>query len=205
MDPEETRKPVLDALNRFYAPMPADDLVMVLALATGVEHDEEALTALAAADRAEFSAGAERPVWICPALEYSGGEASDEFLTRSDWPMRARVVRGVLSESQELWLLKQFVSLKWSGEYPPSRHLDRLHERIVDLSIHVPRERLAEKKADRGGRYDLLELWWEIAEDRHGELVRQERIAQAGVIGELERLPLPERFFGAGRYCRRDP
>ena len=170
---------------------------MVLALPTGVEYDEEALTALAAADRAEFSAGAERPVWICPALEYDGGEANDEFLTRPDWPMRARVVREVLSESDELWLLKQFISLKWSAKYPPSRHLDRLHERIGDLSIHVPPERLAEKKADRGGRYDLLELWWEIAEDRFGELVRHERIAQAGAIGKLERLPLPARLFGA--------
>ena len=190
------RKTVLDALNRFYAPMLADDLVMVLALTTGVEHDEEALMALAAADRAEFSAGEERPVWICPALEYDGGEANDEFLTRSDWPMRARVVREVLSESDELWLLKQFVSLKWSGKYPPSRHLDRLHERIGDLSVHLPPERLAEKKADRGGRYDHLEIWWEIAEDRHGELVGQERIAQAGAIGALERLPLPDRLFG---------
>ncbi|RSM45277.1 hypothetical protein DMA12_14735 [Amycolatopsis balhimycina DSM 5908] len=51
-------------------------------------------------------------------------------------------------------------------------------------------------EADRDGRYDHLEIWWELAEDRHGELVRGERIAQEHVIAALGRLTLPERYFG---------
>lgn len=194
MDSGDLRETVLSGLNRVYGPMMADDLRMILALEHGVDVEEKTLTALAAADRADFAAGVERPVWICPALEYRDGEASDEFLTRSDWPMPARVVREVLSESQELWLLKQFLSMGFTTR-PPSPHLDRLRERIQDLSVHLPPERIAEKKADRD-HPDDLEIWWELAEDRHGELRRHERIAEVGAIGALEALPLPERYFG---------
>jgi hypothetical protein len=198
MDSDELRKIALYGLNRFYAPMMADDLAMVLSLDEGLDIGEETLTALAAADRADFASGVERPVWICPALEYRDGEASGEFLTRSDWPMPARVVRELLSESQELWLLKQFLSMRFKTR-PPSPHLDRLRERIQDLSVHLPPERIAEKKADRdqpADHPDDLEIWWEIAEDRHAELRRHEQIAEVGVIGALEALPLPERYFG---------
>ncbi|MEU8635689.1 hypothetical protein AB0C38_26285 [Amycolatopsis sp. NPDC048633] len=127
-------------------------------------------------------------------MEYRDGEANDEFLTRSDWPMRARVVREVLSESQELWMLKRFLSMRFEKS-PPSPHLDRLHERIHDLSVHLPPERIAEKRADREQPGEP-EIRWEIAEDRHGALVGQERIAQVGAIGVLEALSLPERYFG---------
>ncbi|WAL70022.1 hypothetical protein ORV05_08545 [Amycolatopsis cynarae] len=113
--------------------------------------------------------------------------------------MRARIVREVLSESQELSLLQRFCDLAISlaerrGERP-SASLDRLHERIDDLSIHLPSDRLAEKKAERE-RPDDLGVYRELAEDRHGELVREERIAQAHVIAALDRLTPPERYFG---------
>ncbi|MEV6827406.1 hypothetical protein [Amycolatopsis sp. NPDC051102] len=198
MDSGDLRDTVLAALQRFWAPMLFDDLAMVLALEHDVDVDEETLAALAAADRADFAAGVERPVWLCPALEYRNGEANDEFLTRSDWPVTARVVREVLSESQELWLLKQFLVIP--DRTDPSPQLDRLHERIQDLSIHLPPERIAEKKADPDWdeqRIDELELWWMLAEDLHGELRRHERIAEAGAIGALEALPRLERYFGA--------
>ncbi|MFB9689378.1 hypothetical protein [Amycolatopsis plumensis] len=195
MDSGELRGAVLDALQGFWAPMLLDDLAMVLALEHGVDVDEETLSALAAADHADFAAGVERPVWLCPALEYRDGEANDEFLTRSDWPVTARVVREVLSESQELWLLKQFLSIDCRT---PSPHLDRLNERIHDLSVHLPPERIAEKKADPDWdeETDDLELWWMLAEDLHGELRRHEKIAEAGAIGALEALPRSERYFG---------
>jgi hypothetical protein len=200
MDPDGLRNTVLAALQGFWAPMLLDDLAMVLALEHGVDVGEQTLSALAAADRADFAAGAERPVWLCPALEYRTGEANDEFLTRSDWPVTARVVREVLSESQELWLLKQFLSI---GGRTPSPHLDRLNERIQDLSIHLPPERIAEKKADPDAdpglvdESDDLDIRWMVAEDLHTELRRHEDIAEAGAIAALEALPRPERYFGA--------
>ncbi|MCR6487217.1 hypothetical protein M8542_30750 [Amycolatopsis sp. OK19-0408] len=188
------------ALNGLYLPTAADDLAMVMALDANIVVEEAALAELATADHAGFSAGIERPSWICPALEYENGEPNAEFLTRSDWPMRARVVREVLSESQELWLLRQFCGLALSlaerRNDLPVAHIDRLHERIGDLSVHLPADRLAEKWAEREVP-DGLSVYLELAEDRHGELVREERVAQEHAIAALEALPLPARYFGA--------
>ncbi|WAL67699.1 hypothetical protein ORV05_07950 [Amycolatopsis cynarae] len=199
MNPEDLRGAALGALHGLYLPTATDDLAMIMALGASLVVAPEALAELASADHADFLAGVERPSWICPALEYEGGRPNDEFLTRSDWPMRARVVREVLSESQELLLLKRFcdlaISLAERRETRPSASLDRLHERIDDLSIHLPSDRLAEKKAEREPPDDLS-VHRELAEDRHGELVREERIAQAQVIAALDRLTPPERYFG---------
>ena len=195
LERELVRDAVLGALDLVYQPVAADDLALVVELTEGLEVSEAALAELAAADRAAFFAGADRPVWICPALEYADGRAADEFLTRSDQPMAARVVRDVLSESQELWLLKQFCGLAQSILKRRVKVPSRLGERIVDLSIHLPADRLAERRAD-GDRLDDLGVYRELAEDRFGELVTEERIAQAHVIDALERLAPPERYFG---------
>jgi hypothetical protein len=56
-------------------------------------------------------------VWICPVLEHPDGKPADEFFTRSDWPLRARIVWGVLSEAQELSLLRGF----WTSRPAPPR------------------------------------------------------------------------------------
>jgi hypothetical protein len=197
LERELVRDAVLGALNLVYQPVAADDLALVVALTEGLEVSEASLTELAAADRAAFLAGADRPVWICPALEYADGRPADEFLTRSDQPMAARVVRDVLSESQELWLLKQFCDLALSFVERRVEVPRRLGERIDDLSIHLPADRLAEKRADRD-RPDDLGVYCELAEDRFGELVREERVAQGHVIGALERLAPFERYFGVG-------
>jgi hypothetical protein len=199
MSPSDVREAVLRALQSIYQPTAIDDLVMVLALQAGLVLTEEAVAELAAADRADFAAGVERPSWICPSLEYENGEAANEFLTRSDWPMGARVVRDVLSETQELWLLRQLsalaVSLAERREVHPPAQMLRLRERIGDLAIHLPPDRLAEKLADRS---DVMWVHYELAEDCYGELERQERVAQQHVIAGLEQLALPERFFGVG-------
>jgi hypothetical protein len=195
LERELVRDAVLGALHVVYQPVAADDLALVVELTEGLEVTEASLAELAAADRAAFLAGAGRPVWICPALEYAGGRAADEFLTRSVLPMAARVVRDVLSESQELWLLNHFCGLAQSIVERRAKVPSRLGERIVDLSIHLPSDRLAEKRADRD-RPDDLGVYRELAEDRFGELVGPDQDAQAHVIEALERLALPERYFG---------
>lgn len=200
MIPDEARVAVLGALNLIYAPLPADDLAMVTQLAGGVELGEDVLVEVAEADRRDFSSEGERPVWICPAIEYADGEANDEFFTRSDWSLRERVVCDVLSEGQELWLLWRFCILLTTvieRRLPSNAAVARLRERIGDLSIHLPKSRLAEWRAERGERTDSLGSYCELAEDLYGERVRYERDVQRDAIAALERLSLPERYFGA--------
>jgi hypothetical protein len=208
MHPDETRRAVLGALNLIYAPLMADDLVMVTQLAEGVALGEDDLVELAEADRRDFFSGCERPVWICPAIEYAGGAANDEFFTRSDWRLRERVVRDVLSESQELWLLWQFCNLLVTfleKRLPGNAAAVRLRERIGDLSVHLPASRLAERRARRGEQATSLHTYIELAEDMYGELVSQERVAQRDAIEALERLPLPARHFGVGSVVAAPP
>lgn len=195
MNPDETRAAVLSALNQLYLPIEADDLSLVSRLTKGVEVDEADLVDLAEADRASFRAGDERPVWICPALEYPDGKANEEFFTRSDWPMQARVVRGIRSKAQELFLLRHFCDLAMSAD-ADEPWVALLRERIDDLTVHFSESRLAERRAERGGSVDDLEFYREFAEDLHGELVREERVTRREAIEALEQLPLPTRYFG---------
>ncbi|MDT7796594.1 MAG: hypothetical protein QOI78_27 [Actinomycetota bacterium] len=146
--------------------MAVDDLAMVVSLTGGPSVSEATLAEPAAEDRAAYFAGEERPLWICPALESSNGEPNDEFFTRSDWPSRNRTVREVLSETQELWLPRRFCDFAMGEAQVPPR--------------------LA---AD-------LDVYREVAEDRHGELVGQERVAHQHVYEALDALPAAERLFG---------
>ena len=201
IDVQAARAAVLGALNLLYAPMAADDLVMVTQLSEGFEVDEETLVELAEADRADFFAGVERPARICPAIEYADGKANDEFFTRSDWVMGARIVRDVLSESQELWLLWRFCDLAMSAVECGSTNsaaFARLGERIDGLTIHLPASRLAERRAEHGGPVDDLVVYRELAENLYGELVSQERVAQRHVVEAWERLAPAEKYFGVG-------
>jgi hypothetical protein len=199
MNSDEPRVAVLSALNLIYSPLMADDLAMVARVAEGVEFSEDDLVELAEADRRDFFSRSERPVWICPAVEYAGGAPNDEFFTRSDWSLRERVVRDVLSESQEIWLLWQFCNLMMTfieKRLPNNAAVVRLQERIDDLSIHLPESRLAKRRAERGEETNSSVTYCELAEDMYGELVSQERVAQRDAIEALERLPLPARYFG---------
>ena len=196
---DEARVAVLGALNLIYAPLLADDLAMVTQLAEGVELGEDVLVELAEADRRDFFSEGERPVWICPAIEYADGKENDEFFTRSDWSMRERVVRDVLSEGQELWLLWRFCSLLITvieRRSVSNAAVARLKQRIGDLSIHLPKSRLAERRAERGDRADSLASYCELAEDLYGERIRYERDAQRDAVTALERVSLAEQYFG---------
>ncbi|WIX88228.1 hypothetical protein [Amycolatopsis sp. DG1A-15b] len=196
MNPDEIRAAVLYALNRLYLPIAADDLSLVTRLVKGVDVAEADLDDLAEADRAGFRAGDERPVWICPALEYPDGKANEGFFTRSDWPIQARIVRGgVPSKSKDLFLLRHLCDLAMSADTGEALR-ESLRERIDDLTIHFTESRLAERRAEHSKSVDDLEFYREFAEDLYGEVVRQEREAQRDAIEALERLPLPVRYFG---------
>jgi hypothetical protein len=196
MNSDEPRVAVLRTLNLIYSPLMADDLAMVAQVAEGVELSEDDLVELARADRRDFFSGSERPVWICPAVDYAGGAPNDEFFTRSDWSLRERVVRDVLSESQEIWLLWQFCNLMVTfieKRLPNNAAVVRLQERIDDLSIHLPESRLAKRRAERGEESNTLATYYELAENMYGELVPQERVAQHDAIEALEQIPLSAR------------
>jgi hypothetical protein len=186
------RHAVLRALHRVCAPMAADDLAMVVSLTGGPSVSEATLAELAGEDRAAYFAGESRPLWICPALEYPHGEPNDEFFTRSDWPIRNRTVRDVLSETQELWLLRRFCDFAMREAPVPTR----LAERIDDLTIHLPAARVAEHVAERGETVAGREVYREVAEDRHGVLVGPDRGPHHHVHEALDALPEAERLFG---------
>jgi hypothetical protein len=97
---------------------------------------EEEVTGIAGQDFRDFSSGTGRDVWICPALECLGGSANHDYLTRSDWPTRARIVEDMLSEAQEVMLLRNLcdialIAIERGQEGPQLR---RLTSRIDDLT-----------------------------------------------------------------------
>jgi hypothetical protein len=197
---EETRSTVLGLLNRLYVPVTSDDLALCLRLVSGVELSTELLEELAAKDHDEFDASLDRAVWICPALEFPSGAANPEFFTRSDWPTRTRVVHDVLSVGQELMLLRQFCDIAMSAVergVEGAAGLELLLERIDDLAIHLPGQKVEEMRTRRELQDDNLTLYRELAEDLYGDTIKSERQPQRGMVSATEKLALAEKYFGS--------
>jgi hypothetical protein len=197
---DDARSAVLRVLHRLFMPVAADDLATCAHASVGLDLDEESLTALIAEDRAAYFAGAERAAWICPALEYPDGSENDEFVTRSDWQVRARIVDGALSEAQELLLLRRLCDIAASAVEKGAAGGDsygRLRERIDDLTVHLPEAQLADMRRRRTIPTDDLILYRELAEDLYGERVTAERAAQRDAVEALEQLSPAEKYFGS--------
>lgn len=198
MQPEEIRSTVLDLLSLLYAPVAADDLSVCAEVSVGVRVPEEAIADLARRDFEDFSAGMERDVWICPALDYPDGSANYDYLTRSNWSARSRLVEGVLSEAQELLLLRNLCDMAAiaTEKGTTGQELRRLMDRIDELAIHIPESAVEERRSRRTVPTSDVLLYREIAEDLYGPVVRVERKRQHAVAETIDRLPLPERYFG---------
>jgi hypothetical protein len=199
MPSDETRRGVLSVLDQLYLPAELDDVALCARVDSGLEVDAGALAELAAADREEFLSGIERAVWICPALEYSDGQPNDEFITRSDWPLRARLVEGILSETQELMLLRQLCDIAIVAAERGIRSAEdyaRLIARIEDLTIQLPTARLREMRARRTIPMDDISLYRELAEDLYSERVKEERAVKQHAVAALEHLSIAEKYFG---------
>ena len=199
MPSDETRRGVLSVLDELYLPVEFDDVALCARIHSGLDTDPRAVAELAAADRADFLSGIERAVWMCPALEYSDGHANDEFVTRSDWPLRARLVDGMLSEPQELMLLRQLCDIALVATERGIRNeedYDRLRERIEDLTIQLPTARLREMRARRTIPMDDISIYRELAEDLYSERAKEEMIVRQHAVAALEQLDTAERYFG---------
>lgn len=195
----QIRSTVLDILSQLYVPVAPDDVSLCAEAGAGMPISGETIAGLAGQDFHEFSRGADRDAWICPALEYPDGSANHDYLTRSDWPTRTRIVEDVLSEAQELALLRNLcdialIAMERGKEGPALR---RLISRIGDLTIHIPASTLEERRSRRTVPTSDIELYREIAEDLYGPMVRAQRKKQDGVASSIDRLPLPERYFGS--------
>ena len=198
MDPQEARSIVLDLLDELYLPTTPSDLSLCAEAARGVRIPEDVISDLARRDREEFAGGTPRDVWICPALSYPDGSADDDYLTRSDWRARNRLVEGALSEAQELWLLRVLCDMtstveerETSGE---TRH--RFMDRIDDLTIHFSRSVVEQRRSRAGIQQSDVRYYREIAEDLGGPLRRVEIDKQHEVAEAIEGLPPAERYFG---------
>lgn len=196
--PGETRDIALRLLKRIYTPISAGDLA-ICARATGQALDEAAVEDLLTRDHEDYGNGTDRPVWLCPAIDYPDGLPNVEFLTRSDWPLRTRIVQGVLSEVQELMLLRQFcdialIAVHSDSESPAGA---QLIERIDDLTIHLPSSKLEEMRGRRTVDTSDLVLFRELAEDLYGEKIAEIREEQRDFVNMLEMRPVDEKYFGA--------
>lgn len=189
---------MLNLLSRLYVPVTPDDLSLCAETAIGLRIPEEAVAALARRDFEEFSCVVERDIWICPALDYPQDSANYDYLTRSDWSARSRLVEDALSEAQELMLLRNLCDMAMvaleRGNTGESFH--RLTDRIDDLTIHTPKSALEEMRSRRTVPTSDLLLYREIAEDLYGPLIRVVREKQHEVVYRIDKLPLPERYFG---------
>jgi hypothetical protein len=196
--PQQIRTTALDILSQLYVPVAPDDVSLCAEVGAGMRLSEETVAGLARQDFQEFSSGTDRDIWICPALEYPNGSANHDYLTRSDWPIRTRIVESVLSEAQELMLLRNLCDIALiaveRGEEGPA--LRRLASRIDDLTIHIPASAIEERRSRRTVPTGDMELYREIAEDLYGPMVRAQRKKQDGVASSIDGLPLSERYFG---------
>jgi hypothetical protein len=197
--PEEARPALLALLNRLYVPTTVDDLVLCGSVVGTAGISSDLVEEVAASDLEEFLAGVERPAWVCPALDYPGGLSNEEFLTRSDWPLRTRVVPSFLSEGQELMLLRQLCDIAMSAlekGFSDRADVRALLERIDDLTIHVPEQLAEETSARRGLQDDHLTLYRELAEDLYGDVIEKDRRDQSALVAEFSELPDRVKFFG---------
>jgi hypothetical protein len=198
MEPEEIRSTVLDVLSGLYVPVSADSLSLCAEVAVRVHVPEETIADLARRDFEDFSAGMERDVWICPALDYPDGSANYNYLTRSNWSARSRLVEGALSEAQELMLLRNLcdTAAVAMGKGATRQELRRLMDRVDELAILIPGSAVEEMRSRRTVPTRDVLLYREIAEDLYGPVVRVERKRQHVVVETIDGLPLPERYFG---------
>jgi hypothetical protein len=197
--PEEARPAVLALLNRLYVPTAVDDLVLCASVVGTAGISSDLVEDIAASDLEDFLAGIERPAWVCPALDFPGGSPNGEFLTRSDWPLRTRIVPGAPSEGQELMLLRQLCDIAMSALEKGLADRSDVHallERIDDLTIHVPEQLAEETRARRGLHDDHLTLYRELAEDLYGDVIKRDRRDQIELVSEFGELSDREKFFG---------
>lgn len=198
MELEEIRSIALGVLSQFYMPVSTHYLAMLAEVAAGMDISDDAVANLARQDFEDFSGGIERGFWICPALEYPSGSANYDYSTRSDWPVRSRLVADGLSEAQELALLRNMCDMaairQERGDASPA--FRRLMERIDELAIMIPGPRMAEMRSRRIVPTSEVILYREIVEDLYGPLVRVARSEQREVADTIDSLPAPQKYFG---------
>lgn len=191
---ESKRNLVAGLLGRIYVPLTPDDILVCLRAMGEASVDEAYLDDLLQRERSDYLSGLSRSAWICPALEPDSGHACDEFITRSDWVMRSRLVFDVLSDSQEIYLLRGFCDLAISIQEQNDKSSDQesLLERIEDLAVHLSVRDIGEKVREGGNAY-LLHAYRELAEDAYPLAYRavkaQYEAAVEGILslGERER------------------
>ncbi|MEY9849866.1 hypothetical protein [Streptacidiphilus sp. MAP5-3] len=193
----DQRTLVAGLLARIYVPLTSDDAVLCLQ-ATGAQSIEAGeVEDLLVADLESFQRGDSQTQWICPALSGDGGTPEDEYITLSGWPLRSRIVFGVLSEAQELMLLRQFCDLAISaleggrldGELGP------MVERIEGLTIHFD-EAGSQRYRKAEGLYGKLAACREVAEDAYPAAMRREKAARDAAVGLISQLGSEEILFG---------
>jgi hypothetical protein len=199
MQLQEARSAVLEILSRLYVPTTGEDLSLCVEMNNGLRIPKEEITDLIRQDFEGFRNRQKRDCWVCPALSYPNGSANHNYLTRSDWLIRSRLVESTLSAAQELMLLRGLCDMVAVAveKGDASRAFHGVMDRINELAVtRIPRPALVSMRARRTVPTSDVLLYREIAEDLYGPLVRAVRKSQRSVADEISALPLLERYFG---------
>lgn len=185
-------------LNWIYLPLTTDDLALAMRAWSGTQVDARDLAELLTQDRSRYLSNTGAPPYVCPALEFPSGVAADEFLTLSTWPICARLVKGVLSAAQEMFLLKALcrVVLSAEGTSGYARAADVLRERTEDLAIHFSTEEIETRSARLNAGDDRFLVYYELVEDLAGEPAEAERFEQLAAVQRIESLSEASRLYG---------
>jgi hypothetical protein len=210
----ELRDSILDALEQFYCPLTHQDIVAYVQVFHGIEISRNDVETLIHEERQSYDAGGTQPVWICPAiLNYAGFAADDSLLTRSDWPLTARVVAAAGSEAiRRVWLTKRLCDLATIAleQARPGAealvdaaavHAELLlSQGILRARLYLLNEEAAAVPPFSELDWDVrLQFWAESAEDAHGDLANVDRAAREECADALGRMSPSVQLFGGAR------
>jgi hypothetical protein len=172
MNPEESAdsflaEPINEILTSFYSLVPISDITMLLqGIGYHFATDELVHGVCVNGDGIAFP------------IDVESGEVSDEFVSLSELPTFYRLFERVLSEYQEISLLRGFCdyyarAVELGG---PPDVVAEIYSRIEDLSINLPGNLVRERAARSGTPIDWLEVIRNVAEDIYGDVERRERV-----------------------------
>ncbi|WP_309111637.1 hypothetical protein [Saccharothrix sp.] len=193
---DRIRSRALVVLDQYYCPLTREELSVILRAHFSFEVGPGDLEEVLGLEEEAFDAGGRRDVWLCPGLEPPDFYPDPDFLTRSDWRPRDRVVEYTFEAERRTWVLRRLADdvlgfLERRND--PSLFAELFALLLEKVPEDLVRERLGTRPRDIFDA-DFVEAVRELAEDRHGELALSSR--RGGFAAGMQDLELRARLFG---------